>query len=301
MDSNAIDNQRNAAAGKPEWLKVRAPSGEPFYELKRLLRRRNLHTVCEEARCPNIGECWRGGTATFMILGDTCTRGCRFCAVKTAKRGLTLDPQEPKKIADAVHEMGLDYVVLTSVDRDDLADQGSAHFAATVAAIKAHDANILVECLIPDFRGELDCLDRILAAQPDVLAHNVETVPRLTKGVRDPRATYEQSLAVLRAAKKLRESVFTKSSIMVGLGETSAEVLQTMRDLRAVSVDILTVGQYLQPTKRHLKVAAFVHPELFAYYKAQGEALGFRFVASGPLVRSSYRAGEFFVKNILRP
>ncbi len=282
---------------KPHWLKVRAPGGETFMDLKGVLRRHSLVTVCEEARCPNIGECWNSGTATFMLLGDVCTRGCRFCAVKTSKQGSQVDPFEPSKIGDAVAHMGLDYVVLTSVNRDDLADQGASHFAATIRAIK--QAGILCECLIPDFRGDTNCLRTILAAKPEVLAHNIETVARLTPKVRDPRATYEQSLSLLRHAKEMDPKVYTKSSIMVGLGESFEEVIEAMKDLRQVGVDLLTVGQYLQPSKRHLKVATFVHPETFARYREVGLELGFLYVAAGPLVRSSYRAGEFFIKRVI--
>ena len=282
---------------KPPWLKVRLGSGETFGRLKAVLRENNLVTVCEEARCPNIGECWGGGTATFMLMGDTCTRGCRFCAVKTARRGQPLDPEEPAKIARTVAAMGLDYIVLTSVDRDDLPDQGAAHFAATIEAIKTADSSILVEVLIPDFRSDRACLETIAAAMPEVIAHNLETVERLTPHVRDAKATYRQSLDVLAALKQISPEGYTKSALMVGLGESEAELMTAMDDLRAVGTDILTIGQYLQPTKKHLEVVEFVHPDRFAALQSAAESKGFLFVASGPLVRSSYRAGEYFIRN----
>lgn len=284
---------------KPEWLKVKAPGGDTFFELKGILRSRKLHTVCEEAKCPNAGECWNGGTATFMLMGDLCTRGCRFCAVKTRKTGSPLDPLEPQKIADAVAEMQLDYVVLTSVDRDDLPDQGASHFASTVRAIKAADARMMIECLIPDFKDRPELIETIVASKPEVLAHNIETTRALTPRVRDPRAGYDQTLSVLKRIKSLDANIYTKSSIMIGLGETAPEVEQAMVDLRNVGVDILTLGQYLQPTHKHLKVHEFVHPDTFEMYRQMGERLGFMYVASGPLVRSSYRAGEFFIKGVL--
>ena len=284
---------------KPPWLKVRLGTGEPFTRLKSVLRTQGLVTVCEEARCPNIGECWGGGTATFMLMGDTCTRGCRFCAVKTARRGQPLDVDEPAKIATTVAAMGLDYVVLTSVDRDDLPDQGAGHFAATITAIKAADPGMLVEVLIPDFSGNSDCLALIATAKPEVIAHNLETVRRLSPRVRDAKAGYDQSLQVLSQIKQGYPEIYSKSALMLGLGETEAEVLAAMDDLRAVGCDILTIGQYLQPTKKHLDVVEFIHPDRFAAYEAAGLAKGFVFVASGPLVRSSYRAGELFIRNAI--
>lgn len=282
---------------KPPWLKVRLGTGETFGRLKAVLRANNLVTVCEEARCPNIGECWGGGTATFMLMGDTCTRGCRFCAVKTARRGQPLDTDEPEKVARTAAEMGLDYVVLTSVDRDDLPDQGAGHFAATIRALKAAAPEMLVEVLIPDFKADSACLEIIAAAAPEVIAHNVETVARLSPRVRDAKAGYRQSLDVLARLRQLHPQGYTKSALMVGLGESEAELLQAMDDLRAVGTDILTIGQYLQPTPKHLEVVEFVHPDRFAALQAAAEAKGFLFVASGPLVRSSYRAGEYFIKN----
>lgn len=263
-----------------------------------------MHTVCEEARCPNIGECWGGGpeataTATIMLMGDTCTRGCRFCSVKTSKAPPPLDPKEPVNTATAIVAWGLDYVVLTSVDRDDLADQGSNHFAETVVELKRQKPSLLVECLTPDFRGDTACVDTIVHSGLDVFAHNIETVEELTWLVRDPRAKYHQSLDVLRHAKKSRPDVVTKSSIMLGLGETDDQVRKTMQDLRAAGVDCVTLGQYMQPTKRHLKVSEYVTPEKFAQWEEVGRELGFAYTASGPLVRSSYKAGEFFIKNLI--
>ncbi len=288
------------AERKPEWLRVRPPGGDSYGHLKALLRDLNLHTVCEEAHCPNVGECWGGGTATIMLLGDVCTRGCRFCAVKSGNpRGL-VDVDEPHKVAEAVADLGLTYVVLTSVDRDDLPDGGAAHFAATIHAIKARDPEILVEALIPDFRGDLDAVRTVVDAGPDVLDHNLETVRRLQSVARDRRASYAQSLAVLRAAKAMGDGLFTKSSLMLGLGETRGEVLEAMQDLRAHGVDLLTLGQYLRPSEWHLPVQEYVTPEAFDELRVAGEGLGFAYVAAGPLVRSSYRAGEFFLENALR-
>jgi lipoyl synthase len=282
---------------KPSWLKVRAPSGERYTRIRRRAKELNLHTVCQEAQCPNIGECWGGGTATFMVMGDTCTRGCRFCAVNTRKKGLPLDPKEPANVASAIAEMELDYVVVTSVDRDDLEDQGAGHFAACIKEIRQRNPATLVEVLIPDFRGSRSLLATVADARPDVLAHNIECVRRLTPKVRDPRAGYDQSLGVLADAGRHSPSLLTKSSIMLGVGESREEVLETMGDLRAVGVSFLTLGQYLQPTKKHLPVESFVHPDLFEEYRVAGEGMGFKYVASGPLVRSSYRAGEFYIRN----
>lgn len=286
--------------GKPDWLKIHPPTTEKFSGIKNIMRDHNLHTVCEESHCPNIAECWSGGTATFMVMGDTCTRGCRFCEVKSSGSPLPLDPFEPENLAHAVAEMGLDYVVVTSVDRDDLPDQGSGHFAECIRAIKKYDSKILVEVLIPDFRGDTDCLKKVVDARPDVIAHNVETVPRLQSIVRDRRANYKQSLSVLNNVKRMDSEIFTKSSIIVGFGETDREIIHTMKDLRAIDVDFLTVGQYLRPSDWHLPVAEFVHPEKFDFFKMIGEDIGFRYVAAGPFVRSSYRAGELFVRSLLQ-
>jgi lipoic acid synthetase len=285
---------------KPDWLRVRSAGGENYDVIKTILRMHNLHTVCEEAHCPNVSECWGGGTATFMLMGDVCTRGCRFCMVKTGNPLGELDVFEPIKVAKAIAALKLKYVVITSVDRDDLADGGAEHFASTIRAIKKHDAEVITEILIPDFGGKVNCIRKVVEAQPEVIAHNIETTATLTQKVRDPRATYEQSLQVLRTIKNLDSTVYTKSSIMLGLGETGSDLLQTMRDLREVDVDILTLGQYLRPSKGHFPVSEFVTPERFAYYKELASKLGFLYVASGPFVRSSYRAGEFFVEATIR-
>lgn len=284
---------------KPPWLKVRLPGSPRYHEIKQRARQLRLATVCEEARCPNIGECWGGGTATFMVMGDTCTRGCRFCAVKTAKNPAALDPFEPLNVARAIAEMQLDYVVITSVDRDDVPDGGASHFAACIRQTRKHAPQTKIEVLIPDFRGEIDHLRQVVEAGPEVIAQNVETVERLTHPVRDRKAGYHQTLRMLAAVKELDPQRLTKSSIMVGLGETPDEVVQTMRDLREVGVDFLTVGQYLQPTKKLLPVVEFVTPEQFAAYERIGLDLGFAYVASGPLVRSSYKAGEFYISRYI--
>nr|CAH7742576.1 unnamed protein product [Callosobruchus chinensis] len=289
----------------PPWLKTKIPTGKNFSKLKEQLRKLNLHTVCEEARCPNIGECWGGGehgtaTATIMVLGDTCTRGCRFCSVKTSRKPPPPDPNEPVNTAAAIASWGLDYVVLTSVDRDDLPDGGSNHFAETVKEIKKRNDTILVECLVPDFRGDLDQVKTIVECGLDVYAHNIETVEELTPFVRDRRAQYRQSLKTLKAAKDFSPDLITKSSIMLGLGETDEQVEQTLKDLREAGVDCVTLGQYMQPTKRHLKVVEYVTPEKYLEWEKLGNKMGFLYVASGPLVRSSYKAGEFFIASILK-
>jgi len=284
---------------KPPWLKVKMPGGPRYNRIKGRARQLRLATVCEEARCPNIGECWDGGTATFMVMGDVCTRGCRFCAVNTRRAGGPLDADEPENVALAIQEMDLDYVVITSVDRDDLPDQGAHHFASCIQQIHAKNPNTMVEVLIPDFRGDLMLLELVVKAGPEVLAHNIECTEGLTSRVRDPRAGYQQSLDVLENAHRLAPHIPTKSSIMVGLGETEDEVVSTMRDLRAIGCRFLTVGQYLRPTPSHLEVVEFIPPERFSRYEQMGLALGFEYVASGPLVRSSYKAGEFFIRNLL--
>jgi lipoic acid synthetase len=278
---------------KPEWLKVRMPGGGRYEAVRRAMRELDLHTVCEEASCPNIGECWGSGTATVMLMGDVCTRGCRFCDVESGTPP-PLDPLEPRHLAEAVGRLGLRYLVVTSVNRDELPDGGASHFAQAIVELRRAAPDTLVEVLTPDFQGDRAALDMIIDAQPTVAAHNVETVERLTPRVRDRRATYRQSLAVVEHYK--RGGMRTKSSIMLGLGETRGEVVQAMRDLRSVGCDILTIGQYLRPTEKHLPIEEFVRPEVFAELEQEGLALGFRFVASGPLVRSSYKAGEFFVQ-----
>jgi lipoyl synthase len=293
---------------KPPWLRQRAPQGEKYTELFSQMRTLGLATVCEEAQCPNIGECWDGklATATIMLMGDTCTRGCRFCAVNTAAKPAPLDAHEPENTARAVASWGVGYVVLTSVDRDDLADGGAAHFARTVREMKRLKPSLLVECLTPDFSGDLEAVAELACSGLDVFAHNVETVARLQRRVRDPRANYMQTLTVLREAKRLArerggQNLITKTSIMLGLGETDDEIVDAMLDCRDAGVDIFTLGQYLQPTSRHLPVERFVPPDEFERWAAFGrEEIGFRYVASGPMVRSSYKAGELFVEGMLR-
>lgn len=287
------------SARKPDWLKVRAPGGERYTHLKKRLRDLNLHTVCEEARCPNVGECWGGGTATVMLLGEICTRGCRFCAVASGKP-TAVDDDEPANVARMVADWGLDYLVLTTVDRDDLPDGGAAHIGKTVSLIKQHAPQILVETLTGDFRGDLEALRLVVEAKPDVVAHNIETVERLTPQVRDRRATYRQSLDVLKHIRLLDPTRYTKSSIMLGLGETEGEVVGALGDLRHVDCDVVTFGQYLQPTPKHLAVVEHVHPDQFEKYRLIALEMGFRYVASGPLVRSSYRAGEYFMTHMIK-
>jgi lipoyl synthase len=284
------------AEQKPEWLTVKPPGGQSHDELKELFHRLNLHTVCEEAHCPNVHECWGGGTATLMLMGDVCSRACRFCMVTPGRPVGALDDLEPDNVAFALSQMGLTYVVLTSVDRDDLPDGGASHFARTIRLVKENNSGLLVEVLIPDFQNDLDSIRTIVQAGPDVIAHNIETTRYLSQVARDPRAGYWQSLSVLRNVKKLDRSVYTKSSIMVGLGETEEEIAEAMTHLRRAGVDFLTVGQYLRPSSRHLEVEEYIKPAQFERYRAMGESLGFRYVASGPLVRSSYKAGEFFIR-----
>jgi lipoyl synthase len=272
----------------PDWIKVKAPGNPNYLRLKRLMREKNLHTVCEEARCPNIGECWGNKTATFLILGDTCTRGCRFCAIDKGKP-LALDPEEPRNVALVVKDLGLDHIVVTSVNRDDLPDGGAAHFAQTVFWIKQFNPSTRVELLVPDFAGNLQSLETVVNSGIQILNHNIETVPRLYGKVR-PGHSYVGSLNLLMAAKKQRPEMLTKSGFMLGVGETTQEVLATLQDLRDHEVDIVTIGQYLQPSPRQLRVERYVTPEEFQEFKAEAELLGFRHVESGPLVRSSYHA-----------
>jgi lipoic acid synthetase len=288
------------AEAKPRWLTVKPPAGENYDGLKQLFADLNLHTVCQEAHCPNVHECWGGGTATLMLMGDVCSRACRFCMVTPGKPNGVLDPLEPESVAFALSQLGLRYIVITSVDRDDIPDGGASHFARTIRLVKEKSPDLMVEVLIPDFQNDLESIGEIVAARPDVIAHNIETTQSLTPKVRDPRAGYWQSLSVLRNVKKLQRDAHTKSSIMVGLGETEEEVHQAMVHLRMVGVDFLTVGQYLRPSHRHLAVEEYVRPEQFRRYQEMGENLGFKYVASGPLVRSSYRAGEFFIRSVLR-
>jgi lipoic acid synthetase len=285
-------------ARKPSWLRVGVPGGERYQRVRDTLTHLRLHTVCEEAHCPNVAECWGGGTATVMLMGDVCTRGCRFCHVKTAAHPPPLDPDEPRHLADAIRGLGLDYIVVTSVDRDDLPDGGAGHFAEAIRHLKAIPG-LHVEVLTPDFQGDPEAIRTVGRAGPDVFANNIETVRRLTPVVRDARAGYDQTLAVLARMKGEFPGILTKSSVMVGLGESEAEVEETMRDLRGAGAEILTLGQYLRPSAWHLPVVEFVTPEKFRAFEEAGKRLGFRYVASGPLVRSSYRAGELFLKGEL--
>ena len=275
---------------RPDWLRVRVPTGENYEELKRLMRGKVLHTVCEEARCPNIAECWAHRTATFMILGSVCTRSCGFCAVATG-RPMTLDWEEPRRVAEAVTQMGLRHVVITSVNRDELHDGGATIFAATIRWIRRLNPDTAVEVLTPDFKGSRDALKILMDARPSIYSHNVETVPRLYKRVR-PQAVYERSLDVLQWAREMYPDIPTKTGFMLGLGESREEVLALMRDIRAHGVDILTIGQYLQPTHEHLPIERYVTPDEFRDYKLAGKEMGFRHVESGPLVRSSYHAWD---------
>ncbi|MBL8756199.1 MAG: lipoyl synthase [Planctomycetes bacterium] len=305
--TSSIPHKRITPGQKPDWLKVPLPQGPTVAALTNTLRERNLHTVCEEAKCPNLGECWAGGTATFMVLGDVCTRGCRFCAVKTHADGTPVDADEPEKVAEACVAMGLKYVVLTMVDRDDLPDGGAGHVAATIAAIKRRAPHMLVEALVGDWlagkrqtQTTAQMVATVLAGGPDVYAHNVETVLRLTPRVRDHRCSYVGSLATLRLAKQLRPGVVTKSSIMLGLGESEREVDQTLDDLREHGVDVVTFGQYLRPTMLHLPVREHITPARFAALEARAMQKGFLYVAAGPLVRSSYKAAEFYLAGMVR-
>lgn len=282
---------------KPPWLRAKMPSGEGFAKVKLNVREHRLATVCEESMCPNIGECWNNGTATLMIMGSVCTRACRFCAVDTGNPRGWLDAEEPANAARSVQLMGLRYVVITSVDRDDLPDGGAAHYAACVRAIKALNPDTAVEALTPDFRGDLAAIETVVESGLEVYAQNLETVRRLTHPVRDPRAGYEQTLEVLEHAKRHRPEVLTKTSLMLGLGETEAEIIETLGELRERRVDIVTFGQYLRPTPNHLAVERFVTPEEFAEYRRIGLEMGFLEVVSGPLVRSSYRADRVFEQN----
>lgn len=283
--------------GKPRWLKAPLGAGAGYDGVRQIVREHRLATVCEEAKCPNIGECWNAGTATIMLLGEVCTRACRFCAVDTGNPRGWLDAEEPANTARSVELMGLKYVVLTSVNRDDLPDGGAAHFAATVRAIKQRCPGTAVEALTPDFQGVLRDVDTVVESGLEVFAQNVETVRRLTHPVRDPRAAYEQTLAVLAHAKRHRAAVLTKTSLMLGLGETEDEIAATMDDLRAAGVDILTLGQYLRPTVNHLPIERFVTPAEFDLYRQWALGRGFRECVSGPLVRSSYRAEQALAGN----
>ncbi len=289
--SDKVMEQEKPQPRRPEWIRARLPYGESYTKLLELMRGKKLHTVCEEARCPNLGECWGRGTATFMILGDVCTRSCGFCAVKTG-RPTVLDTDEPRRVAEAVASMRLRHVVITSVNRDELNDGGASIFAETIRQIRIRDPKCRIEVLIPDFKGDRVAMDMLVDAAPDILNHNLETVPRLYSVVR-PQAKYERSLEVLKYFKE--HGLVTKTGVMVGIGERSEEIVETMRDIRGSDVDILTIGQYLQPTKEHLPIDRYVTPDEFDMYKQSGLAMGFKYVESGPLVRSSYHADEQIV------
>ncbi|KAM0798349.1 Lipoic acid synthetase-like protein [Usnea florida] len=289
----------------PSWLQTPIPNNEQYKSIKRDLRGLNLHTVCEEARCPNISDCWGGSdksaaTATIMLMGDTCTRGCRFCSVKTSKAPPPLDPHEPEHTAEALRRWGLGYVVLTSVDRDDLADGGARHFAETIMKIKSKAPTMLVEALTGDYAGDLDMVAKVARSGLDVYAHNVETVEELTPQVRDRRAKFRQSLRVLQHAKVAQEGLITKTSIMLGLGETDPQLQATLQELRNADVDVVTFGQYMRPTKRHMPVHTYVTPAVFETWRQRALDMGFLYCASGPLVRSSYKAGEAFIENVIK-
>ncbi|KAK1272012.1 hypothetical protein QJS04_geneDACA014201 [Acorus gramineus] len=302
--SVAVGSKKNPLP-KPKWMKETIPGGSKYAKIKARLRELKLHTVCEEAKCPNLGECWSGGetgtaTATIMILGDTCTRGCRFCNVKTSRTPPPPDPNEPTNVAKAIASWGLDYVVITSVDRDDLPDQGSGHFAETVQKLKTLKPDILIESLVPDFRGDSSCVEKVATSGLDVFAHNIETVEELQSMVRDRRANFKQSIEVLKMAKDYAPAgTLTKTSIMLGCGETPDQVISTMEIVRAAGVDVMTFGQYMRPSKRHMPVSEYVTPEAFEKYRSIGMDMGFRYVASGPMVRSSYKAGEFYIKSMI--
>lgn len=285
----------------PPWLKVKLPTGPNVARLKEASRSRGLSTVCEEARCPNLAECWGGGTATFMVMGDTCTRGCRFCSVGTALKPALPDPEEPAKLALTLKEMNIEYAVLTTVCRDDMPDQGAGHLANCIRRIKSECPAMKLEMLLQDFRGNQELLEHVIDSGPDVIAHNVECVERLTGTVRDAKAGYRQSLDVLKHAKAYAPKKPTKTSLMLGLGETEDELLEAFDDIRAAGVDILTLGQYLRPSgsRHHLMVDKFIHPDDFERYGEMARKRGFLYVASGPFVRSSYRAAELFMKGHL--
>lgn len=278
----------------PEWLTIRLPRPDAIKQVEEMMRSKNLHTVCESARCPNLPECWSKKTATFMILGDTCTRSCGFCAIKVG-RGLQLDPHEPENVAKVANDLGLKHVVVTSVARDDLADEGSMQFAETIKSLRKINPLTIVEVLTPDFKGKRWCIQNVTNARPDIYNHNIETVERLHTVVR-PQAKYARTLKVLETVKELDSTIHTKSGIMLGLGETRDEVVKTLEDLRNIGVDAVTIGQYLRPTMKHLPVNTFIHPDEFKEYEKIGEDLGFAFVASGPFIRSSYNAIEFSKK-----
>ncbi|MFY7881961.1 MAG: lipoyl synthase [Fimbriimonas sp.] len=278
----------------PEWLTIRVPRQDTVKQVEQMMRNKNLHTVCESAKCPNLPECWSKKTATFMILGDTCTRSCGFCAIKVG-RGLTVNPHEPFDVAKVAADLGLKHIVVTSVARDDLSDQGSIQFAKTIEELHKQNPLCIVEVLTPDFKGDRECIKNVCDAKPEIYNHNIETVERLHTLVR-PQAKYARTMSVLEQVKEIDSTIYTKSGIMLGLGETKDEVIQTLEDLREIGVDAVTIGQYLRPTMRHLPVVEYIHPKEFKEYEKIGEDLGFAFVASGPFIRSSYNAIEFSKK-----
>ncbi len=278
----------------PEWLKIRLPRPDTIKQVEQMMRSKNLHTVCESARCPNLPECWSKKTATFMILGDTCTRSCGFCAIKVGK-GLELDPFEPLNVAKTTRDLGLKHVVVTSVARDDLKDEGAEQFAKTIRALHKELPDVIVEVLTPDFKGKEECIRTVCDAKPEIYNHNIETVERLHTIVR-PQARYSRTMGLLAKVKEIDPEIYTKSGIMLGLGETKEEVIKTLQDLRALGVDAVTIGQYLRPTMKHLPVVEYIHPDVFKEYESIGEEMGFAFVASGPFIRSSYNAIAFSEK-----
>jgi len=285
---------------KPRWIRLKARYTKELYLTSNIIHSLNLHTVCEEARCPNIFECWSRKTATFMILGDICTRRCKFCSVKTGDPKGLVDHDEPYRVALAAKKLNLKYIVITSVDRDDLADGGASQYAETIKMVRKLNPDIIIEVLIPDFQGNIDSLKIVVDEKPDVIGHNIETVKRLTSIVRDKRAGYELSLTVLKNIKRLDPSIYTKSGLMLGLGETYDEVIEALRDLRKAEVDIVTIGQYLMPSKDHFPVKEYVHPKIFKALEKEAYKMGFKYVASAPRVRSSYLASEYFINRILR-
>ncbi len=284
---------------KPDWLKVKLPSGDSYRHIKSQRVQLGLSTVCEQAQCPNLGECWESGTATFMLMGDICTRGCRFCSVQTAKTPPALDPDEPLKLAGTLRDLNLKYVVLTTVDRDDLPDQGAAHIRMCIEEVLRVKPGLIVEILMPDFQGKEGLIDEVALSGAQVVSHNVECIERQTSKIRDPRAGYRQSLNVLGYLKKEYPGLYTKSSLMVGWDETEQEILQTMQEIRYQGVDFLTIGQYLQPNKHKLPVEQYIHPDQFKSFEAKGLEMGFSYVASGPLVRSSYKAAEHYIRSMI--
>ncbi|EKE02221.1 MAG: hypothetical protein ACD_20C00410G0007 [uncultured bacterium] len=285
---------------KPDWIKVKALSEDSYDKITTISKRYDLHTICQEALCPNINECWSAKTATFLLMGEVCTRNCRFCSVKTGNPEGYLDNDEPYNIAKAVQDLGLKYLVLTSVDRDDLFDGGAEHFARTIREIKKLNDKVIVEVLIPDFKGSIDSLKNIIKSAPDIIGHNIETVERLTPLIRDKRASYEQSLNIHRTIKDINKKMLTKSSIQVGFGETQQEIISALKDLRKYKTDIITIGQYLRPTEKQISVQEYIKPEIFRKYEKYAQNLGFSCVVSAPLARSSYRAAESFMLSRLK-